>query len=81
MNYVGLNHQHFPEIETVSIGNDKAVIVIRVSGKMGTYCYDGRPYIRHGPTTQIMPRSEYEKRVLVNSMPIDDGKMSLLLIG
>lgn len=55
----------FPEIETVSIGNDKAVIVIRVSGKMGTYCYDGRPYIRHGPTTQIMPRGEYEKRVLV----------------
>ena len=55
----------FPEIETLSIGNDKAVIVIRVSGKMGTYCYDGRPYIRHGPTTQIMPRSEYEKRVLV----------------
>ena len=55
----------FPEIETLSIGNDKAVIVIRVSGKMGTYCYDGRPYIRHGPTTQIMPRGEYEKRVLV----------------
>jgi len=55
----------FPEIETVSIGDDKAVIVIRVSGKMGTYCYDGRPYLRHGPTTQIMPRSEYEKRVLV----------------
>lgn len=51
----------FPEIETVSIGDDKAVIVIRVSGKMGTYCYDGRPYLRHGPTTQIMPRSEYEK--------------------
>ncbi len=55
----------FPEIETLSIGNDKAVVVIRVSGKMGTYCYDGRPYIRHGQTTQIMPRGEYEKRVLV----------------
>ncbi|MBS0585739.1 MAG: putative DNA binding domain-containing protein [Verrucomicrobia bacterium] len=54
----------FPEIETVAIGNDKAVILIRISGKMGTYCYDGRPYLRHGPTTQIMPRSEYEKRVL-----------------
>jgi ATP-dependent DNA helicase RecG len=54
----------FPEIETISIGNDRVVIVIRVSGKMGTYCYDGRPYIRYGPTTQIMPRGEYEKRVL-----------------
>lgn len=31
---------------------------------MGTYCYDGRPYLRHGPTTQIMPRGEYERRVL-----------------
>lgn len=54
----------FPEIETVNIGNDKSVIVIRVTGTMGTYCYDGRPYIRHGPTTQIMPRGEYEKRVV-----------------
>src|SRR6476620_7183501 len=44
----------FPEIETVAIENDKAVILIRISGKLGTYCYDGRPYIRHGPTTQIM---------------------------
>ncbi len=54
----------FPEIETVSIGNDRAVIVIRILGKMGTYCYDGRPYIRHGPTTRIMPSGEYEKRIL-----------------
>ncbi|WP_052435890.1 helix-turn-helix domain-containing protein [Neochlamydia sp. EPS4] len=54
----------FPEIETVAIGSDKAVILVRVSGKLGTYCYDGRPYLRHGPTTQIIPRGEYEKRVL-----------------
>lgn len=54
----------FPEIQTINIGNDKSVIVIRVTGTMGTYCYDGRPYIRHGPTTQIMPRGEYEKRVV-----------------
>src|SRR5262249_46282597 len=54
----------FPEIEIVAIDDNKAVIVIRVLGKQGTYCYDGRPYIRHGPTTQIMPREEYEKRVL-----------------
>ncbi len=54
----------FPEIETVALGNSKAIIAIRVSGKMGTYCYDGRPYIRHGPITQVMPREEYEKRIL-----------------
>ncbi len=35
-----------------------------MSGKLGTYCYNGRPYIRHGPTTQIMPQGEYEKRIL-----------------
>ena len=46
------------------IGNDKAVIVIRVSGKRDAYCYNGRPYIRQGPTTQSMPRSEYEKRII-----------------
>ncbi|MBS4162757.1 hypothetical protein PRO82_000034 [Candidatus Protochlamydia amoebophila] len=40
----------FPDIETVAIGNNKAVIVIRIEGKLGTYCYDGCPYIRHGPT-------------------------------
>ncbi len=54
----------FPEIETIAIEGDKSVIVLRVPGKMGTYCYDGRPYLRHGPTTQIMPRNEYEQRVL-----------------
>lgn len=54
----------FPEVETVTIGNDKFVIVIRVSGKGNTYCYNGRPYIRQGPTTQSMPQSEYERRII-----------------
>ena len=54
----------FPEIETVAVGGDKSVIVIRVPGKLATYMYDGRPYIRHGPTVQIMPPEEYEKRIL-----------------
>lgn len=54
----------FPEIETVSLGNDRAVIVIRITGYRGSYCYDGRPYIRFGPTTQIMPQEEYERRIL-----------------
>ena len=54
----------FPDIETITIGGERVVIVVRVPGKLGTYCYDGRPYIRHGPSTQVMPRGEYEKRVL-----------------
>lgn len=54
----------FPEIETIALGTDRAVIVIRIPGSRGTYRYDGRPYIRLGPTTQIMPQEEYEKRIL-----------------
>lgn len=54
----------FPEIETIPIENNKAVIAVRVSGKVGVYCYDGRPFIRHGPLTQIMPQAEYERRIL-----------------
>ncbi len=54
----------FVEIETVVIGDDKAVIVLKVAGMLGAYCYDGRPYMRRGPTTQIMPREEYERRIL-----------------
>lgn len=71
----------FPEIETVSIDGDKKAIVIRVIGERGTYTYDGRPYLRHGPTTQIMPKNEYEKRLLEGlhattrweNQPVPDG--------
>lgn len=54
----------FPEIKTIPIGDDKKVIVILVPGENGTYTYDGRSYLRHGPTTQIMPKTEYEKRLI-----------------
>ena len=54
----------FPEIETISIEEDKKVVLVRVNGERGTYTYDGRPYLRHGATTQIMPRVEYERRLL-----------------
>jgi len=54
----------FPEIETVALDGVRSLIVIRVPGRFGTYMYDHRPYLRYGPTTQVMPREEYEKRVL-----------------
>lgn len=59
----------FPEIATLPVEDDRSIIVIRVSGSSEIYCYDGRPYIRHGPTTQVMPRSEYEKRVIEKFHP------------
>jgi ATP-dependent DNA helicase RecG len=54
----------FPDVETVTLENGKALIIIRVHGGGGLYTYDGRPYIRSGPTTSIMPKAEYERRLV-----------------
>lgn len=54
----------FPEIQTISLNNDKSIILIRIPGYRGSYRYDGRPYIRYGPITQVMPQEEYEVRIL-----------------
>ena len=54
----------FPEIETVDIDLGKSVIVLRVPGGTGLFTYDGRPYHRVGPTTAIMPRPVYDRRLI-----------------
>jgi ATP-dependent DNA helicase RecG len=54
----------FPDIETVLLEDDRAVVALRVSGGGGPYTYDGRPYLRHGPTTSLMPRQRYERLLL-----------------
>jgi len=54
----------FPDIETVNLKRGHAVIVLTVPGGGGPYTYDGRPYLRHGPTTIVMPREEYERRLV-----------------
>ena len=54
----------FPDIETVTLENGKSVIVLRVTDGGGVYTYDGRPYIRTGPTTRVMPWEEYERRLM-----------------
>ena len=66
----------FPDIATVPLKKDIAAIVLTVTGGGGPYTFDGRPYLRHGPTTIVMPREEYERR-LVECMPPGVGKMSL----
>jgi ATP-dependent DNA helicase RecG len=53
----------FPEIKTVPTGTDTSVIVLIVQGGGGPFCFDGRPNMRLGPTTSIMPRIEYEHRI------------------
>lgn len=59
----------FPEIQTISLASDKKVITLCVEGRRGSYTYDGRPYLRHGATTQVMPRAEYDRRVLEELHP------------
>jgi len=54
----------FPDIETVSLKKEASVIVLQIAGGGGPYTYDGRPYLRHGPTTIVMPRGEYERRLM-----------------
>jgi len=54
----------FPEIETIPLENGKTVIALRVTGGAGLYTYNDRPYIRTGPTTRVMPKAEYERRLM-----------------
>lgn len=54
----------FPDLETVTLGNGNQVIAVHVSSGGGPYTYNGRPYIRYGPVTSIMPKEQYEKVLL-----------------
>ena len=54
----------FPDIETVNLKSEKAVIVINIPGGTGLFSYAGRPYLRNGPTTVQMPRDEYNRRLI-----------------
>ena len=53
--------------ETVPLDGGRAVVLIRVPRGEGPYTYDGRPYMRVGPTTVQMP-SEHYQRLLVERM-------------
>jgi len=54
----------FPDMETISLKNGASVISLTVNGSNGSYTFDGRPYLRRGPTTIVMPRDEYERRIM-----------------
>lgn len=60
-----------PDIETVILDSGKTVIAIRVPGGGGPYVYDGRPYMRLGPTTRLMPRAQYERLLLERTHAIN----------
>ena len=71
----------FPKIETIPLKQNKAVVVVSVTGGGGPYTYDGRPYVRHGPTTGQMPREEYNRLLFERlhgtqrweNQPVPDG--------
>ncbi|RLC08735.1 MAG: AAA family ATPase [Deltaproteobacteria bacterium] len=71
----------FPEIETIPLKENRSVIVISSPGGGGPYTFEGRPYMRNGPTTIRMPREEYDRRLLERlhatqrweNQPVPDG--------
>jgi ATP-dependent DNA helicase RecG len=54
----------FPDVETVALSDGNSVIVLRVPGGGGPYTCEGRPYLRNGPTTMVMPQPVYERKLL-----------------
>ncbi len=53
-----------PTFEQIAIAGDRSVIVLTVPGGGGPFSYDGRPYLRVGPTTRVMPKARYDLLVL-----------------
>src|SRR5439155_13534810 len=43
------------------------IIAVRVPSGGGPYTYDGRAYMRNGPTTIVMPQAIYERKLLERS--------------
>lgn len=55
----------FADVETVPIGDGGwNALVITVPGRTGVYTFDGRAYVRQGPTTARMAKEQYERLLL-----------------
>lgn len=54
----------FPDCEEIPLDTKHSVLALRVAGGGGPYTYEGRPYIRSGSTTSLMPQREYERLLL-----------------
>lgn len=54
--------------DVVPMDENRAVVLIRVpSGGPAVYTFDGKPYVRRGPTTSVMTQEEY-RQLLLNQM-------------
>jgi predicted HTH transcriptional regulator len=47
--------------EVIELAPGKGVILVRVPGGSGTFQYNGRAYLRKGPTTSALEKEEYER--------------------
>jgi len=55
----------FPTIEVVPVQGDHSVLVLIVEASpQGPHTFDGRPYLRQGPQTLVMPRARFEELLL-----------------
>jgi ATP-dependent DNA helicase RecG len=56
--------------ERVPLDNGREVLVVSVPGRTGAaFTYDGRPYLRHGPVTAVMPQDQYRRLLLEGAHP------------
>jgi ATP-dependent DNA helicase RecG len=53
--------------EVVPLASGRAALAVSVPlGRDRPYAYDGRAYVRQGPTTSVMPRDRYDRLVKKN---------------
>src|SRR5436305_4946058 len=57
-------------LEKIVVDGEKKVILLSLpKADGGPYTYDGRPYMRRGPTTSVMPQSIFEQLILERMQP------------
>lgn len=59
----------FPRVTSVKLEKERSLIAIEIEARDNVFTYDGRPYIRHGSVTSIMPRAQFENLVIEKLHP------------
>lgn len=68
--------------EVIELPTGKCVIALSVpAGSGGPYRYDGRPYVRMGPTTVVMGNEEFERRILARREPANRWESQPATVG
>jgi len=67
-----------PRFEVIGIANDLSVLALHVQASPAVHTYDGRPFVRQGPTTSLMPRDLFEQRIVERMHPQRRWELELL---